>query len=101
MGNRTNNLYNVQVVRYAWIAVEAEDYNEAMAIADNAELEYYIADSVFLESEIDVNSCEAYSTGIEGKYLRDDEYVLTKDGAMTAKAYREAVEDENEKRQIK
>ena len=88
MAKRTNNLYNVQVVRYAWIAVEAESVNEAMGIAQNSELENYIDDNEFEESGIYVDACETYSNGIDDMFLSDDDYILTKDGAMTAEEYR-------------
>lgn len=88
MAKRTNKIYNVQVVRYAWIAVEAESENEAMGIAQNSELENYIDDDEFEESEIDVFACETYAQGIDDMFLSDDDYILTKDGAMTAEEYR-------------
>jgi uncharacterized protein (UPF0212 family) len=94
MAKRTNKIYNVQVVRYAWIAVEAESENEAMSIAQNSELENYIDDDEFEESEIDVFACETYSNDINDMFLSDDDYVLTKDGAMTAEEYRQELEGE-------
>ena len=71
---RTNELYNVQLARYAWIAVEAESPQEAMKIAREADLEEYIDDEM---------------------YLKDDDYILTADGAITAKEYEEQLENEN------
>lgn len=94
MTKRTNNIYNVQVVRNAWIAVEAENESEAMSIAQNVELENYIDDDEFEESEIDVFACETYSRGIDDMFLSDDDYILTKDGAMTAEEYRNELENE-------
>lgn len=94
MAKRTNKIYNVQVVRYAWIAVEADNENEAMGIAQNSELENYIDDDEFEESEIDVFACETYSNVIDDMFLSDDDYILTKDGAMTAEEYRQELEDE-------
>ena len=94
MAKRTNNIYNVQVVRYAWIAVEAENESEAMGIAQNSELENYIDDDEFEDSEIDVYACETHSNGIDDMFLSDDDYILTKDGAMTAEKYRQELEGE-------
>ena len=94
MAKRTNNIYSVQVVRYAWIAVEAENENEAMGIAQNSELENYIDDDEFEESEIDVFACETYARGIDDMFLSDDDYILTKDGAMTAEEYRQELNED-------
>lgn len=94
MEKRTNKIYNVQVVRYAWIAVEAENENEAMGIAQNSELENYIDDEEFEESEIDVFACETHSNNTDDILLSDDDYILTKDGAMTAEEYRQELDEE-------
>lgn len=93
---RTNNLYNVQVARYAWIAVEADSPKEAMEIAGNTELEGYLDDEAFEESEIAVDSCETYSNEIDEMCLKDDDYVITADGVMTVEEYCQQLEEENE-----
>lgn len=96
MSNRTNNLYSVQVAKYAWIAVEAGSPEEAMEIAREADLDEYIEDEQFEDSEIYVDACETYSTTIEGKYLDDDEYILTHDGAITAAEYEKQLEEQED-----
>ena len=92
---RTNELYNVQLARYAWIAVEAESPQEAMKIAREADLEEYIDDENFDESDTYVAACETYSNELDEMYLKDDDYILTADGAITAKEYEEQLENEN------
>ena len=94
MSNRINNLYSVQVVKYAWIAVEADSPQEAMEMAREVDLDEYIEDEQFEDSEICVDACETYSTTIEGKNLDDDEYILTHDGAITAAEYEEQLEEQ-------
>lgn len=93
---RTNNLYNVQVARYAWIAVEADSPQEAKEIARDTVLEDYLDDEAFEESEIAVDSCETYSNEIGDLYLKDDDYVITADGAMTVEEYCQQLEEEDE-----
>ena len=93
---RTNNLYNVQVARYAWIAVEADSPQEAMEIAGNTVLEDYLDDEAFEESEIAVDSCETYSNEIDDMCLKDDDYVVTSDGVMTVEEYCQQLEEEEE-----
>lgn len=83
---RTNNLYNVQVARYAWIAVEADSPQEAMKLASRFTDEY-ITDEDFEDSEVSVAACETY---YGGTYDYDsDERIFTADGVMSNKQYRE------------
>jgi len=89
MSKGTNKLYDVTVCRYAYITVEAESPTEAMEIASEADLEEYIDDEAFMESDIEVESCETYSLGIDDFLSRKDEVILTKDGVFKFDEYRE------------
>lgn len=93
---RTNNIYNVQVARYAWIAVEADNPKEAMQLAGQTDLEECIGNETFEDSDIYVESCETYSNEIDDMFLEDNEYVITTDGAMTVEEYCRQLEKENE-----
>ena len=93
MSKRTNILYSVQVARYAWITVEASSPHEAMEMASREDLDELLPDMAFEDSDTIVCACNSYSDGIGEMYIDDDEYVITKDGNMTAGEYRCALEE--------
>ena len=89
MSKRTNKLYNVTVCRYASITVEADSPREAMEIASEADLEECIDNEAFMGSDIEVESSETSSYGIDDFLSSEDEIILTKDGVLKVEEYRE------------
>ena len=84
MSKRTNQIYNVQVVKYAWMAVEADGPEEAMKLAKKFKDEY-ITDRDFDESEVSVNACESYPSEIDD--YEGNDRIFTVDGMKKAKEY--------------
>ena len=93
MSKRTNKLYNVTVCRYAWITVEADSPREAMEIASGADLEECIDNEAFMESDIEVESSETFSHGIDDFLSSEDKIILTKDGVLKVDEYREQLKN--------
>ena len=60
-----------------------------MEIASEADLEECIDNEAFMESDIDVESSETSSYGIDDFLSSDDEIILTKDGVFKVDEYRE------------
>lgn len=89
---RTNNLYHVQVVKCAWISVEADSPSEAMRIAEEY-IDDCITDEDFDDSEIEVGGCESYSHGIDGDY---SERIFCEDCVLDADKYAELVKEAGE-----
>ena len=89
MSKRTNSIVAVTIAKYATVYVEAESPEEAMKyVKENKDGIYgelmSELDEQFEDSEIEVDSCEAYTTEIEdwmgqiwadGEALSYDEYV--------------------------
>ena len=78
----TNNIYCVTLAKYANIYVEAESPEEAMKIAEHWTDE--VDDEEFEDSEVGVDSCEAYSHEASKSYM---ETIYTKDEAMDVDEY--------------
>jgi len=91
MSKRTNKIFNVQVVQYAWMAVEADSPSEAMELAKKYTDEY-ITEKDFEDSEVDVNACESYPSDIDD--YEDGVNIFTADGVMKAEDYADML-DEN------
>lgn len=90
MSKRTNKIYRVQLAKYAWINVEAHSPDEAMKIAENADLGNDIDDD-FEDSDISVHSSESYGVDPD----EDMTVIFTKDGEMTYDEYMADVEEGN------
>lgn len=95
MSKRTNKIYNVQLARYAWVAVEADSPSDAMEKAeeylDNGTIDIGDLDEDFEDSEVDVNACESYSREIDD--FHDDDVIYTDDGEKDYDEYVEELED--------
>lgn len=78
----TNNIYCVTLAKYANIYVEAESPEEAMEIAEKWTDE--VDDEEFDDSEVEVDSCEAYSSDADSTYMST---IYTKDEAIDASDY--------------
>jgi len=63
----TNNIFCVTLAKYAHIYVEAETPQEAMKIAEHWTDE--VDDEEFEDSEVGVDSCEAYSHDADSTYM--------------------------------
>lgn len=84
MSKRTNKIFNVTVATYANMAVEAESPQEAMEIAEKYKDEY-LTEEDFEDSEIEVESCETYSSTIDD--YEEEETIYCKDGVIEARDY--------------
>ena len=78
---RTDNIYAVRVAKYATMYVEADSTEEAFKLAKEKCDE--LSDSDFLDSENEVDTCDAYSTEAV-EYMED---IWTKDGKMSYDDY--------------
>ena len=88
MSKRTNKIFNVRVVQYAWksawMAVEADSPSEAMELAKKYTDEY-ITEKDFEYSKVDVNACESYPSEIDD--YEDKDRIFTADGVKSVKEY--------------
>lgn len=94
MSKRTNKIYNVQLARYAWVAVEAESTKDAMKKAeeylDNDTIDIGDLEDKFEDSDVYVAACETYSNEID-EYEAD--VIYTDDGEKDYYEYVEELED--------
>ena len=60
-----------------------------MEIASEADLEECIDNEAFMGSDIEVESSETSSYGIDDFLSSEDEIILTKDGVLKVEEYRE------------
>ena len=90
MSKRTNKIFNVQVVKYAWMAVEADSPGEAMELAKKYTDEY-ITDKDFEDSEVEVNACESYPSEIDD-YDDGKQKIFTADKVITVSEYEDELE---------
>ena len=80
---RTNNIYEVSVIKTAYIYVEADSPEQALELANKHIYDFLIDDSDF--DGPDVDSCETTATEVDGAYMQD---ILTTDGRiLTAEEY--------------
>ena len=86
----TNKVFCVTLKRCACIYVEAESPEEAMKIAEHWTDE--VDDEEFEDSEVGVDSCEAYSHEASESYM---ETIYTKDEAMDVDDYIERYESQD------
>ena len=88
---RTNKLFTVTVCKYATMAVEADDVQQAMIIAKQYK-DTHLTDRDFADSDIDVYSCEAYGTTLDDMCLKPTDKVYARDEVLTAGNYRKELE---------
>lgn len=95
MSKRTNKIYDVQLARYAWVAVEAESTKDAMKKAeeylDNGTIDIGDLEDKFEDSDVYVAACETYSNEIDE--LDEDDVIYTDDGEKDYDEYVEELED--------
>lgn len=95
---RTDKIYNVQLVRYAWVAVEADSPDDAIEKArnylENGTIDIGDLEDKFEDSEVNVHACEIYYNEID-EYNVDD-IIYTEDGEMTAEEYVEQLEEQEQ-----
>lgn len=84
---RTNKLFTVTVCKYATMAVEADDVQQAMNIAKKYK-DTHLTDRDFADSDIDVYSCEAYGCSLDDMCLKPTDRVYARDEVLTAENYR-------------
>lgn len=84
---RTNKIYQVQVVAYAWVAVEAD--NEEAAIDFVKEnMDEMMTEDCFDDSDVEVRYVEDEVYSIDDV---SEDTIWTCDGVMTKKAYKKAM----------
>lgn len=91
MSKRTNELYCVQIVRSAFVYVEADSPRDAMDIAGEVacgELD----DEDYWNSDEEVASVETYSHEIDD--LDEDDRIFTREGEISYDDYADQVEEE-------
>ena len=88
----TNNIFCVTLAKYANIYVEAESPEEAMKIAEHWTDEVEVDDEEFENSEVGVDSCEAYS---KEAYDIDSDTIYTQDEAIDVDDYIERYESQD------
>lgn len=91
---RTNKLFTVTLCKYANMAVEADNPQQAMDIAKRY-IKDHISDKDFEDSEIDVYGTDAYARGIDDMCLESGEKVFCQDGVITAGQYEKIVNEED------
>ena len=90
---RTNKLFTVTVCKYATMAVEADDPQQAMNIAKQYK-DTHLTDRDFADSDIDVYSCEAYSCCLDDMCLKPSDRVYTNNEVLTTENYRRELNGE-------
>ena len=96
MSKRTNELYRVTMVRYAYIAVEAHNPDEAMKIAGEQAVNN-LDDNDYWDSGDNVESCDTYPVDIE-QFNRIDDHtrIFTVDGELSFDEYYDQLEAQEE-----
>ena len=90
---RTNNIYRVQLAKYAYICVEADSEEETMHIAEAFTDE--IDDDIFEDSDVSVHACDVGAEEVD-ESTYDADTIYTADGAMDRDDYLEAWEEQKE-----
>lgn len=90
---RTNKLFTVTVCKYATMAVEADDVQQAMIIAKKYK-DTHLTDRDFADSDIDVYSCEAYGCSLDDMCLKPTDKVYARDEVTTVENYRRELNGE-------
>lgn len=91
MSKRTNLIFRVQLVKYAWVNVEAHDEDESVEIAEHIDFGWD-EQELFDDSDIEVYAVE--KGGVEPDFEMDTIYTKD-DGEMSYDEYIEEVENGN------